>query len=339
MAKPGFGDLTHEEIKDMHAELEINNTPRTPEPVKQAKAKSTLKTDCLRELLMLERERIASWFDRIVEFRPSHSEKPSEEAIQTLLTEIAELDALILTRSSAYQKRLRPDDALQKNDRERLKREETRDRNKKKKELNEARAILREYKVTPVTFGEKYNITHMRVISTDAKFVDDKLRTPAGQEPYYTEVLTHVDTLEGRNAEYSIEGYREFLRLSDEALAQSTDGMTIRGWIEWENKVILQAIECGLLEVNVEILKQYPGLDVYERPLDSIETDPAPENSLIIKTGAAQIMGHVSGAGWRGVSNNTKRTLGDFNIPTQRKGPEHQHVEADNNDDEGYTPD
>jgi hypothetical protein len=301
--------------------------------------KLSLKFDCYRDLLKIERDTIAVLFDYIVDYiRP---EKPAEGAVEQLQAEIAKLDALILTRSAAWQKRRRPADRLEKNDRVRLKRQETGLRNKKKAELSKARARLRHWQDTPpipVTFGERYDITH-RSVSTETKFIPDILRTPAGQEPYYTEPLVFVDTYHG--GEYSIEGYRKLLKLGPDAIAQTSDGMTFPGWVEWENKVILQAIKIGLLTPNVDMLKKHPGLGVY-RPVDRIEIDGTAENSLIIKTGGAEISGNIRGAGYRGKGNNTRRTLRDFNTPLRAgrgaDGPE-SHPNDASEEDESYTPD
>ena len=336
--------LTPEEVKAEHLEVSEANVRRilkTPKPVLSArkaqaesvfdslfhkrtpsvapapKKLSSLKFDCYRELLMMERDTIVALFDYIVEYiRP---EKPTEGSIEKLQKEIADLEALILTRSAAYQKRHRADDRLDKNSRERLKREEKKLRDKKKKELSEARACLRRWQDTPtvsVTFGEKYYIAH-RSFSTDTKFKPDIIRTPKGWDPYYTEVLTDVHTFE--SGVYDIHEYQNMLKLGI-AGAWCNDDLPIEGWVEWENKVILQAIKCGLIKPNVDVLKNYPGLDVYVRPDDPIETGHTAEKALIIKTGAAEIGGSVRGAGYTGVSNNTKRALRDFTAGPKNKG-------------------
>jgi hypothetical protein len=282
--------------------------PAAPAPKKL----SSLKFDCYRKLFMMERDTIVALFDYIVDYiRP---EKPTEGTVQKLQEEIAALEGSILTRSSAWQKRHRMDDRLEKNDRERLKRQEKKLRDEKKKELLEARSCLRQWENTPpvsVTFGEKYYIAHRRVISTDSRFVPDILRTPKGQEPYFTEVLTDFRTVEG--GIYDIHEYKNMLKLG--IAAWCNDDLPIDGWVGWENKVILQAIKCGLIKPNVEVLKNYPGLDVYVRPDDPIEIDATAENLLIIKTGGAEIGGNIRGAGYYGKSNNRPRALRDYNIP------------------------
>ena len=308
--------------------------------------KTNLKFNCYRELLLLERDHIAAIFDCIVEYhRP---EKPPEESwgktytyIQRLQEEITELDALILTRSAAWQKRHRPDDPLKTNDRLRLKREETKLRDKKKIELRELRARMKRWQETPlipVTFGEKYPITHQCVIS-HVDFFPDKLRAPEGQDPYYTEILGRVEMPVGDV--YNIAGYRKMLNLDEGALSQQVEGgMTWRGWEEWENKVILQAIESGLIKPNVALIKDYPGLGVYQRPLDPIEADET-ENALIIKTGGADINGRIRAAGYRGKSNNTRRKLTDFTDFTTQikiKGPDSPYVPDISDDAGSYTP-
>ena len=309
--------------------------PVAPAPQKLV----SLNFDRYRELLMIERDTIVALFDYIVDYiRP---EKPTEGLIERLQKEIADLEASILTRSSAWQKRHRADDRLEKNDRERLKRQEMKECAKKKIELSEARACLRRWENTPpvsVTFGERFYTAHRRVISTDSRFVPDILRTPNGQEPYHTEVLTDFHTVEG--GIYDIHGYKDFLRLGVAALRNK---LTLDGWIEWENKVILQAIKCGLIKPNVDVLKNYPGLDVYVRPLDPIETDHTAEKVLIIKTGAAEIGGNIRGAGWRGRSNNTQRALRDFNIPLKSGagnggGPDSPLIPDFGGDSESYQP-
>jgi hypothetical protein len=345
LRRVGVGDvLTPEEAEAQHREVLEESARRvfkTPKPMPSAcnaqasaafdslfdkkkppaapapKKPSSLNFDCYRELLMIERDTIVDLFDFIVEhIRP---EKPTEGLIERLQKEIADLEALILTRSSAWQKRHRMDDRLEKNDRERLKHQEKKECAKKKIELSEARACLRKWENTPpvsVTFGEKYWIPH-RSFSTDTKFKPDIKRTPKGWDPYDTEVLTDVHTFE--SGEYNIHEYKNMLKLGI-AEAWRNDDLPISGWVEWENKVILQAIKCGLIKPNVDVLKNYPGLDIYVRPDDPIETDHTAEKALIIKTGAAEIGGSVRGAGYTGVSNNTKRALQDFTGGPKNKG-------------------
>jgi hypothetical protein len=311
--------------------------------------KTNLKFNCYRELLMIERDTIADLFDCIIEYRYRCPKvKPSEADIQRLQNEIAELDALILTRSAAWQKRHRPDDPLETNDRLRLKREETKLRDEKKTELVELRARLKQWQEipptppTPVTFGEKYPITQRGFFLTDVDFLPDKLRTPAGQDPYYTEILGQVKTPVGDV--YDINGYRKMLRLDGWTLSQQVEGgMTWRGWEEWENAVILQAITSGLIKPNVDLIKDYPGLGVYQPPFDPGEADET-ENELIIKTGGAEINGRIRGAGYYGKNNNRQRTLSDFsNTKGNTKGssepdPPFNDYPDDADDAESYTP-
>ena len=340
------GPLTPEEAEAARIERELAHTRHMfglSKPIQRqtpSHPKTNLKFNCYRELLLLERDDIAAIFDCVIEYR--RPEKPSEEAIQRLQNEITELDALISTRSAAWQKRHRPNDPLGTNDRTRLRREETKLRDKKKIELRELRAHMKRWQEIPpipITFGEKYHITHRCVFSTDVDFFPDKLRTPAGQDPYYTEVLAHVETPVGDV--YDINGYLKMLRLDGWALLQQVEGgMTWRGWEEWENKVILQAITSGLIKPNLNLIEDYPGLGVYQPPLDPIEADET-ENTLIIKTGGAEINGRIHGAGYRGESNNTRRTLSDFNNTTQIKspgGPDSPHVPDVGDDAESYAP-
>jgi hypothetical protein len=184
------GSPTPEEAEAARIERELAHTRRMfglSKPIQRqtpSHPKTNLKFDCYRELLLLERDDIAAIFDCVIEYR--RPEKPSEEAIQRLQNEITELDALILTRSAAWQKRHRPHDPLGTNDRTRLRREETKLRDKKKIELRELRARMKRWQEippTPITFGEKYHITHRCVFSTDVDFFPDKLRTPSGTRP------------------------------------------------------------------------------------------------------------------------------------------------------------
>jgi len=348
------GPLTPEEAEAARIERELAHArnmfglskpvPRDTRP----HPKTNLKFDCYRELLLLERDHIAAIFDCVIEYcRPV---KPPEESwektytyIQRLQNEIAELDALILTRSAVWQKRHRPDDPLETNDRTRLRREETKLRDKKKIELRELRAHMKRWQETPlipITFGEKYPITHRCVFSTDVDFFPDKLRTPAGQDPYYTEILGHIETPVGDV--YDINGYLKMLRLDGWTLSQQVEGgMTWRGWEEWENKVILQAITSGLIKPNLNLIEDYPGLGVYQPPLDPIEADET-ENTLIIKTGGAEINGRIRGAGYWGKNNNRQRKLSDFNNTTTMKGgsaPDSPYVPDISDDAESYAPD
>jgi hypothetical protein len=307
--------LTPEEIEERsraalleNAERQFGIKPKTPiGRVSQASSlldghpesntpqrQSSPSFHCYRELLGFERDHITRIFDLVVAYR--RPPKPSEEMIQQLQKEISELDALILTRSAAWQKRNRPDDPLEKNDRERLKLEETKSRDKKKTELRALLKMRREYEETPpipMTFEEKYHITHQR-IEKHVEFVPDKLRTPEGQEPYYTEVLSKIETDIG--GEYNIQGYRKMLRLGVEALAQA-DGLPLDGWVGFENKVILQAIKARLLNPHADLIQDYPALRGYQPPVVERETDD-PEHQLIIKTGGAEIRGSVRGAGY-----------------------------------------
>jgi hypothetical protein len=348
------GPLTPEDAEAARIERELAHTRHMfglSKPIQRqtpSHPKTNLKFNCYRELLLLERDDIAAIFDCVIEYR--RPEKPPEESwektytyIQRLQNEITELDALILTRSAAWQKHHRPNDPLGTNDRTRLKREETKLRDKKKIELRELRAHMKRWQETPlipITFGENYPITHRCVFSTDVDFFPDKLRTPKGQDPYYTEILGHVETPVGDV--YDINGYLKTLRLDGWTLSQQVEGgMTWRGWEEWENKVILQAITSGLIKPNLDLIKDYPGLGVYQPPLDPIEADET-ENTLIIKTGGAEINGRIRGAGYRGKSNNTRRTLSDFNNTTQIKspgGPDSPYVPDVGDDAESYAPD
>jgi hypothetical protein len=143
---------------------------------------------------------------------------------------------------------------------------------------------------------------------------------------------------------YDINGYRKMLRLDGWTLSQQVEGgMTWRGWEEWENAVILQAITSGLIKPNVDLIKDYPGLGVYQPPFDPGEADET-ENELIIKTGGAEINGRIRGAGYYGKNNNRQRTLSDFsNTKGNTKGssepdPPFNDYPDDADDAESYTP-
>lgn len=305
--------------------------------------KTNLNFDCYRELLLLERDHIAAIFDCVIEYQCPPA-KPAEEAIRRLQNEIAELDALILTRSAAWQKRHRPDDPLETNDRIRLMRQEKALRDKKRVELQELQACMKKWQelpAIPITFGAKYPITHQCALRSDVDFFPDKLRTPIGQDPYYTEILGYTETLVGDA--YDINGYRQMLRLDGWALTKQTKGgMTWRGWDEWENKVILQAVTLGLLKPRLDLIKDYPGLGGYQPAFDLGEPEEN-ENALIIKTGGAEINGRIRSAGYRGKNNNVPRKLTDFvsDFTTQVKSPNgigESYIPDTSDDADGYTP-
>lgn len=309
-----------------------------------------------RELLVMEHAEVAALLDAVVGWREVEGPKilmdkaVLEGQASKLKEEITALKQSINTRSAAWQKANRPEDKLEKNDRERLKREETKQLYAKEVKWRGLRSRLLHWEtdpqnristkeIVPVLFEERYPITH-RTIQRDVEFMPDQLRQPKDGVEYHTELLTYVDTAIGD--EYDAEGYRKVIELDEDALLLTTDGMSWDGWREWENKVILQAITIGLIRPDNGLIELYPGLGVYQGA-DDIELDTT-ENSLAVKTGGAVYGGGIYSEGvYVGRHRNYARKLSDFTNAmdfVKPKGGSSGDESTDGGDaDESYSPD
>ena len=284
-----------------------------------------------RELLVMPRFEVADLFDAFVGVTNKDQQVLMERALveaeaSARKAEIEELKALLVTRSAQWQKLHRSDDKLDKNARERLKREETITLRQKEVEWRTLRSRLLHWEtdprnyhtksvLVPVTFGEAFDITH-QTIERDVEWVPDELRTPKDGVAYYTELMLMVERQIGDD--YTVEGYRKVLQLDDDALLYLTEGMTWDGWREWENKVIIQAIVIGLIRPDKDLIEMYPGLGRYIPPDDPHDIDHSMEDKLALKTGGAQYGATIYSAGVHvGRHKNYARKLQDFWKPTQ----------------------
>jgi len=287
-----------------------------------------------RELLNMTRFEVAELFDWIVGYKDVPSDEMVlmdrsvvEQQAATLKTEIDELRTLLATRSGQWQKLHRPDDKLEKNDRERLKREETKLLHAKEVEWRTLRSRLIHWDTDPrnrvpstkrvaVTFEEAYPIVH-RTMDYNVEWENEFLRRPLTGADYWTEVLVEYRTQRGDD--YEIDGYRKVLQLDGESLAYLSEGMTWDGWREWENKALLEAIQAGLKRPPEDLVAIYPGLGVYQGQDDDIEADTT-EDALALRTGGACYGGGIVSAGNHvGKRRNYARKLQDFTKPLEHR--------------------
>ncbi len=325
--------------------------PKRPQSVQ----KSTRTIHSFRELLVMDRWEVASLFDSVIGVEwLSTGEKvlmdksTVEQQAADLKREIDELRALLVTRSAQWQKIHRPDDKLEKDDRERLKREETKQLHAKEAEWRTLRSRLLHWETDPrnyvdagkkepvfITFADKYPITFTNIKTDNGRWLEHE---SANDELGYVQL----------GNDYDLDGYLKALQLGDDALHMMANGMTWDGWREFENRVITQAIELRLIEPDKELVELYPGLGLFVPPYDPHEdsNDGAAENQLALKTGGAQYGGSIYGAGKRiGKHRNYARRIADFTrtMDYGNKSPEfddgsRSYVPDNSDDREGWDP-
>ncbi len=320
----------------------------------QSVQKPTRTIHSFRELLVMDRWEVASLFDAVVgvEWLPTGEKvlmdkSVAEKQAADLKQEIDELRASLVTRTAQWQKIHRPEDKLEKNDRERLKREETKQLHAKEAEWRTLRSRLLHWEADPrnyvdsgkkepvfITFYDEYPITFINVKTDNGRWLEHE-----------SAELGECGFVQFGN-DYDLDGYMKVLQLGDDALQMMANGMTWDGWREWENLVITQAIELRLIEPDMELIKLYPGLGLFVPPYDPHEDsdDGVLENQLALKNGGTQYGGSIYGAGVRiGKHRNYARRIGDFNKVMDFGNKESYWEEApyvpDNSDDrEGWDP-
>ena len=94
--------------------------------------------------------------------------------------------------------------------------------------------------------------------------------------------------------------YVSLLSTEYEALRMlSRSHLLLRPWRRFENEVIRQAVAFGLLRPTEEQLRAHPSLKLPEESdVDEVDTDHPEEESLILKTGGAQIGASIYGSGY-----------------------------------------
>ena len=292
---------------------------RIPETSRQRrKPPKTIRS--FRELLVMDRFEVAALFDAVVAVEWASTGETVlmdraivEQQAATLKTEIDELKKLLATRSAQWQKLHRAEDKLEKNDRERLKREETKELHAKEAEWRTLRSRLLHWETDPrnyvdagkkepifITFGDEYPITLSNVKTDNGNWLEHE-SAEVGEYGYIQ-----------LGNDYDLDGYLKMLQLGDAALLLMQAGQTWDGWREWENLVITQAIDLRLIEPDKELIELYPGLGLFVPPDDS-HTDYSAENRLALKTGGAQYGGSIYSGGVRvGKHRNYARRIENF---------------------------
>jgi hypothetical protein len=287
---------------------------------------------CYRRILQLSRHDIADLFDRVVEVKEVPVEKkilinstPVQVRADELQKEIANLNSLMKTRTAAWWKRHRPDEPKpDKVAMQRLKREDQRELNKKETERRELLRKLREWESNPenytpaiqmekveVTFFEKYGPSLPTTFyTTDFAYVAKDATTAEMPEPGTYEIHTPEPGTYTRGL------YDEILGLDDKLHAAPNRTSWSR-WAEWENEVLLKAIECNLLKPDESLLKRYGMLRKVYGAADP-DDDHDAERVLILKTGGGALGGATIYS--RGYLRGRLRKLEDFDLTATRGG-------------------
>lgn len=284
----------------------------------------------LREVLQITPQDILGLFDstfeekQIVNVKILGDKKQLEDDICELEQHIDEIKGDLLSRSAAWQKRNRPQDVLPKKDRERLKYEDRKKLSLSQAGLKELRQRLNNWETDErnfttrkelqrvlQTFGEKYPITY-QMEERDLEFVPDKQRKVEGIVTHTTEIMYHVDIPVG--PVHDSEGYRRVI---------AKQGEITCGWVEWENRVILQAIKVGLVVPTPKVFRKYPHLRL--RPSSETEYHDY-EKTLILKTAGAQIGGSIYA---RGTRSGRERPLENFDTTRPSNGGEGYDADAE----------
>lgn len=271
-------------------------------------------------VLGLEPVDIANFFDENICTRqlvdvPTLKDKGGVESeLEAVKFEIVELTALSKTRTRQYQKFFRPDDMLTSKELKQRRRKDEQELKILEEKKNELQARLRNWesdsrnfelvkqrKLVVYKFETLHPITY-RERTVEYGWHEDSYEDPlvkggtplcSDQEKYFGEV-------------YDIAGYRALIA------GKSTKNWTTMGWLEWENLVILTAIERGLVEPNEAAILAHPALRGRGRTVDEIEIDHEHERTLIKKTGGAELGGaSIFSAGYRN-GNGKLRQLASF---------------------------
>jgi len=276
-----------------------------------------------RTILGLTRQNIADLFNAPVtaevRVRLLREKTAVEQLAAELTTRIQEVEARLVTRSAAWQKRHRNDDRLSRADRERLKREDNAELKRLQSERGEYYQRLqhwgrddRDYDGFRVEFRDMlFEQKHPDIIYSETELVpgwttlteERRVRNASGgydlvDRPFL--VCGAIRTT--MNTRYSIENYRKLLSLGGDALTVLEDGMSWQDWDKWENGVILIAIAEGLFRhIDSEVLLRHPVLKKASIAWCSEEEqDHEEETRQILHTGGASLGVGVSiyGKGW-----------------------------------------
>jgi hypothetical protein len=316
------------------------------EPNLEPAKKSELKFDSYREFLRLTRKDIISLFDKVacdddslVETKTLLDKAPVEARIVELQTAIAELTERAGTRTVRWQKIHRKDDPLSRKDLNRLLSGDKRELEKKRKELRELRARLkdwgaddRDYEVTvtwqkvPVLLKDVFNGSMRVELAEEFKYIADKEKKVGG-------IVTHTTTL----PVYEITSSPELYTLADYKA-----GVARPEWVKWENQVIIAALRFGIVIPRAEAIRRHAWLKRWENAAAENDGEhDAGELVLIRKTGGGEINGSIYARG-------SGRKLEDFDATmaagTRYAGPGEDfggedYVPDVSDDSESFQPD
>ena len=322
--------------------LPVIDSPR--KRLKQRRAK----VESYREYLMMECSEVAALFDRpyedprgIVDIEAFMDRGDLEREIKELKDKIDEQEQVIDSMSVRVQKaqiargERQPDDILAPKIRRQYQRDAQREIDKLKPALKELRHRLRNFEtdVRNRITTKMSQVVHLRfadlpgdrlshqVWKMEPVWVRGELKQPEDGAPYYTTNMHYEYEQIGET--YDIAGYRVFITLGPEALSALDNGMTWPGWMQWENKILLEAIRLGIVKPNDAMLLILPELQVYVPVLDEVEPDLT-EDKLALKDGGASYGGSIRSEGRRYNTKTgriTTRKLSSFDkLPDRHSG-------------------
>jgi hypothetical protein len=304
------------------------------------------KIDSFRVLLGLDRAQVLALLDAVVEWAPESVLLPTTELeaqIKVVQAEIAELNALLETRTAMWQKFHRPDDQLPKSDRERLKREESRQLDGKNAELRELRTRMRNWAANPANYTPTGALT---APITFQKKYGNSLTYQATKIDYVDRLgeVAPVETPIG--PEYDVDGYRKLMALGVDALTLLTDGYNWDGWRDFENVVIVKALEVGVLQPGDENLETTLKAAGVEYVVDDVHAHPDKnQDAVAIQTGGSSHGGRVLSRGVRFTRSGRcqVRGLESFDATLASSGSndgdsDHNYVPDVGDDSEPYQP-
>jgi hypothetical protein len=328
--------------------VDIPMQPSSAKPPKETTFKAPLVgIGSYRSVLGLEMVDIANIFDEDIYTlvradAPTLDKGTVEAELNAVKTQILKVTDDLKTRTARYQKIKRPDDPIPEKRLRQLRREETRELKNLKEKQTELQSRLRSWesdargRVVVNRFEKLYPITYQES-RVEWGWYEDSFEDPLvkGGTPLCGDHEIFFGDV------YDITGYRALI-----ADAPVTKNWKATGWAEWENRVILQAIDLGLIEVDKKVLLAHPKLRRRSLSVDEIEIDHDHERVLIKKTGGGALGGaSIFSRGYRG---GNLRHLESFDA-TMHKGrgkgepggsyePETDYPSVDN-DSESFDPD
>src|SRR5260370_13829710 len=307
--------MTFVEQSIMGKNLTAPKTPKT-----KSKGKTELKIHSFREFFLMSRQSILALFDQVVRYEERFVEvkvlgdEADKAALESSIRELKEraevLKEQIKSRSLRWLKKNQPDNVYpSKSDLQRLKYQDEKEvvecqgqRREKRQQMSDWETDIRnwltitQFVEMPVVFGAKDPVSLTPVVK-DLEYLPD---TRKGSE-----IMTHTYMKVGDP--YDVDGYR--------ALLSDDQNVWDDGWREWENRVIVQAVEAGLIKPNREQIKR-----LGTKPMDflaSEELDSDAEIELIKKTGGAS-MGLGMNVRGRGKRGGKQRSLENFDATLER---------------------